>query len=422
MVFYIIALFLFMTQCFLMIFTFFNDKHTTNNNNHKNEGFFYIVLIPCLNEEKVIGNTLNQLIDLNISKHIIVIDDDSDDNTVAVAENISGPISILKRTKPNARTGKGSALNSAIPLIKQLMEEKNLDATKTIIGVMDADGVLSYNSGDELNAAFVDKSVAAAQLRVKMKSPKTILQTFQDIEFFVINHLTQLFRSYIDAAALCGNGQFFRASSVFERLGDHPWGDALLEDYELTLRMKLKGLKIKYIGNAYVDQEALTSLKKLVIQRARWSQGGFNCWVYLKKVLTSNIMSNLQKMDVILFCIMPILNILSDFAIIFYTCKFFMIGSSDLIRTAIALFFLSVLGLLFGALFTELYIEELKRTEKKGVVIYHTDFLNDSSNIFKRIKAIALVSYMYVVFFGSLMISIIRLSEKNNSWVKTKRI
>jgi len=424
MIFYIIALLIFMTQCFLMIFTFFNDQLQRNQIpvSPSDEPFFYIILIPCLNEEKVISDTLEKLLDLKMSKHIIVIDDDSTDNTVKIAQKIAGPISIIQRKLPNAQTGKGSSLNSAIPMIKRIIEKSPFDQKHSIIGVMDADGVLSFNSGIELDRAFQDDSVAAAQLRVKMKSPKTILQTFQDIEFFVINHLTQLFRSYIDAAALCGNGQFFRASSVLDKLGDKPWGDALLEDYELTLRMKLKGLKIKYIGNAYVDQEALTSLKKLIIQRARWSQGGFNCWKYLKSVLRSRIMSNLQKADVLLFCIMPVLNILSDFAIIFYTVKFFIVDSNNLLREFIALFFLSILGLLFGALFTELYIGELKKTEKKGVIINYTDFLNEKSNIFKRFRAVALVSYMYVIFFGSLIISIIRLSKNNNSWVKTKRI
>ncbi|WP_246005641.1 glycosyltransferase [Companilactobacillus insicii] len=407
-----------------MIFSFFNDQYqkTNSNNTNKKEKFFYIILIPCLNEEKVIGNTLKQLLEMQMEKHIIVIDDASIDNTVSTVENISGPITIIKRKKPNAQIGKGSALNSAVPTIKSIIKQSSFDQAHSIIGVMDADGVLSFNSSVELDNAFADKSVAAAQLRVKMKSPKTILQTFQDIEFFVINHLTQLFRSYIDATALCGNGQFFRASSVFDKLGDKPWGNALLEDYELTLRMKLKSLKIKYIGNAYVDQEALTSLKKLVVQRARWSQGGFNCWKYLKQVMRSKTMSKLQKSDVLLFCIMPILNILSDITIIIYTVKFFIIDSGDLLNGLIDFFFLSILGLLFGVLFTELYIRELKKTEKNGVIINHTDFLNEHSNLVKRLRAILLVSYMYIVFFVSLMISIFRLSKNNNSWVKTKRI
>ncbi|APX72746.1 glycosyltransferase [Companilactobacillus allii] len=423
MIIYIIALLLFMTQCFLMTFTFFHDKKfETHEITDNNDDFFYIILVPCLNEEKVIGNTLKKLVNLKISKHIIVIDDDSDDNTVNIAKKINGPISILKRVKPNARNGKGSALNSSIPLIKQIMEEKNLDSSKTIIGVMDADGILSYNSGTELNYAFSNSDVSAVQLRVKMKSPTTVLQTFQDIEFFVINHLTQIFRSYIDSAALCGNGQFFRASSVFDCLGEAPWGDALLEDYELTLRMKLKGLKIKYVGSAYVDQEALISFKRLLVQRARWSQGGFNCWKYLHEIIKSKIMSTSQKMDVLLFCIMPILNTLSGFTIIFYTFKFFIVGSSDWIGTLISFIFLSIIGLLFGVLFTELYIIELKRAEKKGVIINHADFLNDNSNIFKMLRAIVLLSYMYIIFFGSLILSIIRLLENNNSWEKTKRI
>ncbi|WP_334328608.1 glycosyltransferase family 2 protein [Companilactobacillus sp. HBUAS59699] len=426
MIFYIIALIVFMTQCFLMIFTYFNDKskHKKSNNILKNndQKFFYIILVPCLNEETVIQDTLKHLLKLNIDQHIIVIDDASTDKTIKMANEVSGPISILKRTLPDAQTGKGNALNSAIPMIKKIISESSYDNKHTIIGVMDADGVLSYNSGDELNQAFCDSTVDAVQLRVKMKAPKSILQTFQDIEFFVINHLTQLFRSNIDATALCGNGQFFRASSVFSKLGDHPWGNALLEDYELTLRMKLQGLKITYIGNAYVDQEALTSLKKLIIQRARWAQGGFNCWKYLKPVIKSKIMTDLQKDDVIMFFIFPALNLLSDFTIIYYTIKFFFLDDHDLLNGFIDLAFLSILGLLFGVLFTQLYVKELKNTEKKGVIIDHTDFLNKKLNIFKKIKAILLVSYMYVVLFGSLMISIIRLSKRNNSWVKTKRI
>lgn len=427
MVFYIIALIIFMTQCFLMLFTFVNDKFQNRKNinlpNNKNtKKFFYIILVPCLNEEMVIKDTLKHLLDLDIDEHIIVIDDASTDKTIQKVQQVSGPISILKRTLPNAQTGKGSALNATIPLIKKIIAKSTYDQQHTIIGVMDADGVLSFNSGSELNRSFTDDSIDAVQLRVKMKAPKTVLQTFQDIEFFVINHLTQLFRSNIDSIALCGNGQFFRASSVFEKLGDKPWGNALLEDYELTLRMKLKGLKIRYIGNAYVDQEALTSMKKLIVQRARWSQGGFNCWKYFKLVIKSKIMTTVQKIDVALFFALPALNILSDLTIIYYTIKFFFLDEHDMLNGMIDFIFLSILGLVFGVLFTELYISELKNTEKKGVIIDHTDFLNKKLNIFKKSKSILLVSYMYILLFGSLMISIIRLSKNNNSWVKTKRI
>lgn len=416
-----------MTQCFLMLFTFVNDKFQNRKNinlpNNKNtKKFFYIILVPCLNEEMVIKDTLKHLLDLDIDEHIIVIDDASTDKTIQKVQQVSGPISILKRTLPNAQTGKGSALNATIPLIKKIIAKSTYDQQHTIIGVMDADGVLSFNSGSELNRSFTDDSIDAVQLRVKMKAPKTVLQTFQDIEFFVINHLTQLFRSNIDSIALCGNGQFFRASSVFEKLGDKPWGNALLEDYELTLRMKLKGLKIRYIGNAYVDQEALTSMKKLIVQRARWSQGGFNCWKYFKLVIKSKIMTTVQKIDVALFFALPALNILSDLTIIYYTIKFFFLDEHDMLNGMIDFIFLSILGLVFGVLFTELYISELKNTEKKGVIIDHTDFLNKKLNIFKKSKSILLVSYMYILLFGSLMISIIRLSKNNNSWVKTKRI
>ncbi|WP_334332891.1 glycosyltransferase family 2 protein [Companilactobacillus sp. HBUAS59544] len=428
MIIYLIAVTIFMIQCFIMYYIyatqrkqFQQDMKNAYEPDQDMNQFFYFMLLPCLNEGKVIKNSLIRLNNLPGHKQIIVIDDASDDDTVTQAKSIDGPISIVERKLPNARTGKGDALNSAVEEIQRVIKEKQLDPQKCIVGVLDADGVLSANSIYKLNDGFDDNSVDAIQVRVKMKSPKKILQTFQDIEFFVINHLIQLVRTHLNAVALCGNGQFFRYSSVFKALGSKPWGNALLEDYELTLRMELNGLNIKYIDEAYVEQEALFSVKKLIRQRARWAQGGFNCWKYLKEITFSKTVTTSQKLDTYFFFIQPVINILADFSIIYLTFEFIFKYLKNPEFIFVAFVIMTILSFFFGTIFTLIYIRELKVSDKAHLVIQPDDMINEKFKLRRMILSIGLISYIYIVLFFSLMISGYHLIIGHTSWDKTQR-
>ena len=46
-----------------------------------------------------------------------------------------------------------------------------------------------------------------------------------------------------------------------------PWHNALLEDYELGLRVLLSGYENRYVHDTYVAQEGLTSFRRLITQR-----------------------------------------------------------------------------------------------------------------------------------------------------------
>lgn len=429
MIIYLTALTVFLIQCFIMLFVYFNQRKpykkalmNAHQSNTPIDEFFYFILIPCLNEEKVIQNTLTNVLKLPGQKHIIVIDDDSIDDTLTKVHQVHGPISTVERKLPNARTGKGDSLNFAMPTIKTYIRQHNLDPNKCIVGVIDADGVLSNNSILKLNDAFNNEKTDAVQLRVKMKAPLKVLQTFQDIEFFTINHLTQLFRANLNAVALCGNGQFFRYSSITKHLGDTPWGNALLEDYELTLQMELSGLHIDYIDDAYVDQEALRNVKKLVVQRARWSQGGFNCWKYLKQIIKSKKMTLIQKFDSYFFFFQPVLNLLADFSIIYLTMHFILKHMSNPEFLFVAIIALAIIGLLFGTIFTIIYLQELKLSDRAKLVINREDIFNIKFHIHNILFAIGLISYIYVVLFFSLIIAIYHLIIHQTTWNKTQRI
>lgn len=425
---YLIAITVFIIQCAVMYAIYFKDHQIFKNEmaaafhvNNNLDQFFYFLLVPCLNEEKVIQNTLTNLLNLAGQKEIIVIDDDSDDQTVNKIKSMSGPISTVERKLPIARTGKGDSLNSAMSLVHKIIKQRKLNPNKCIVGVIDADGILSANCIYKLNNAFEDQRVDAVQLRVKMKQPKTILQTFQDIEFYTINHLIQLIRGKMNAVALCGNGQFFRYETVTQKMGLKPWGNALLEDFELTLKFELNGLRIKYLDDAYVDQEALLNFKALIRQRSRWAQGGLDCWKYLIAVTKSPIMTKAQKFDTYFFLTQPLLNVLADFSIIYLTFKYviYAIGNPDFFF--ISLFFLIVIGSIFGMIFTLIYLHELKITQKANIAIEESDMLNLDMSIGKFLLTVGLLSYIYVVLFLSLMKSIYSKIRGNTSWSKTKR-
>src|SRR5262249_16835933 len=80
------------------------------------EGVAFVFVVPCLNEETVIGATIERLLSTpdTFKKHVIVVDDGSTDATRRIVEQkVGAHVSLVKRDLPNAAQGKGAALNAA---------------------------------------------------------------------------------------------------------------------------------------------------------------------------------------------------------------------------------------------------------------------------------------------------------------------
>ena len=273
---------------------------------------YYVFLIPCLNEEKVIKRTIYNLLRLRYKRMMIIpIDDASDDRTAEIIESIKDKrVRLLKRTKPNAQKGKGAALNDAYKRV--LKEAKALNIEKeVVIAIVDGDGKLGMNVIKEANKAFSNKAVCAAQCRVRIINTQHILPFLQDVEFFTMISDIQNIRSYIQSVGLGGNGQFTRLTAL-KALGKKPWGDSLLEDYDMTLRLLLRNGKISYLSNGTVYQQGLSSIKKLIYQRSRWVQGNIQCLKYLKKVKKSKRLKKEAKLDIYYFLAQPFINLIGS--------------------------------------------------------------------------------------------------------------
>ena len=280
----------------------------------------YYVIVPCFNEAAVIQRTIKCLLRFKQFEIVVVDDASSDDSVSQIKQITNSRVHLLRRHLPNAHTGKGDVLNFALDYICQITIRQRVSFEKVIIGVVDADAQLADNALQRLNAYFSSPRTNITQMRVKMYPHfKNWLQILQDIEFFSINHMAQIMRMYTKTVGLSGNGQFFRLAPIIDKIGAHPWGNALLDDYELTIKMMLKKLHVDYMTDTYVYQEALTSPKRFVRQRSRWVQGDLNCLKYLPKIIKSRVLSRTQKLGIYYFLLQPWLNFLADVAIIILT-------------------------------------------------------------------------------------------------------
>jgi cellulose synthase/poly-beta-1,6-N-acetylglucosamine synthase-like glycosyltransferase len=301
--------------------------------------FSWHLLVPCRDEAAVIEATVRGLVACHPESRIWCIDDASTDETPAILARLSGELRQLRvvtRTLPEARTGKGPALNAGFGAIVNSLRP-GVDPTKVVVGVID--------SGPKL---FGDPTVGAVQIQVRMLDhvpgladragaraatrKGRLLVRMQDLEFAGPIAAMQVLRRHLGSVGMGGNGQFTRLSALYRVSRDHgtPWHGALLEDLELRLHVLLTGGRTQYCHDTWVAQEGLPSLRRLVRQRTRWAQGSMQCARYLWPVLTSARISTGGAVEIAYFLIQPWLQLLGG--VLYAVCGFILV--SGLVQSA----------------------------------------------------------------------------------------
>ena len=298
--------------------------------------FTFHFFIPCRDEEAVIAVTIERARKDFPSAHVWVIDDDSDDETAAIALRYAAHdahVHLVQRRRPEARTGKGDALNAAYRQLNEWLPA-DTDRTRTIVTVIDADGVMADNALEIVSAddVFGNERIGAAQIAVWMKNrddKKPYPQKgwlanvvarwmirMQDLEFRTVIAAMQSLRARTGTVGLGGNGQFTRLSVLDEigaRYGE-PWHGALLEDYELGVHVLLAGSQIKHVYDTHVSQEALPSVRRLLTQRTRWAQGNIQCVRYIPQIARSRYFDSAGVLETCYYLVLPFLQMLGMFA------------------------------------------------------------------------------------------------------------
>lgn len=396
--------------------------------------FEWHMFVPCRDEEAVIANTITRLRSTLPQAHVWVIDDDSDDATCSIVRSFAvddDMVHLVERRLPEARTGKGDALNTAYAQLNDSLPE-GTDRANLIVCVVDADGEMAENALRQAAGpkAFGNPKVGAAQTTVWMKNRNDrapvpggsrIQQAFgrflirmQDIEFRGQIAAVQSLRQRINTVGLGGNGQFARLSVLDDiaSRSDRPWHGSLLEDYELGLHVLFSGYENVHMHDTYVAQEALYDYKRFAVQRTRWSQGNIECIRYIKEIALSRHFDAMGVLEACYYLLLPLFQViasLSFLSIILANIRGAVTypgGIGEwLPGFSLLLVFCAVIGIgpffIWGPLYRKLCEPTATRRQAFmwgiGVWLY--------------------VSYMYVTLIRAL----VRINRGQNGWAKTRR-
>jgi len=294
--------------------------------------FAWHIFVPCRDEEAVIEDTLDRLAADFPEAHVWIVDDHSTDATaelVAARADTDPQLHLVRRRMPDARQGKGAALNAAYRSLNNWLPA-DADRDHTVVVVVDADGRLAPNALRQAAGprAFGDPTSGAAQAAVWMSNRNEshpipgagrarqwwgrYLVRMQDIEFRTTIAAMQCLRGHTLSVGLGGNGQFTRLAALDAIAGaaGTPWHGSLLEDYELGIHVMLAGYRNVYLHDTHVAQEALPFTGKLLTQRTRWCQGGMQCTRYLGQIFFSRNFTNAGALEASYFLLMPFLQLI----------------------------------------------------------------------------------------------------------------
>jgi cellulose synthase/poly-beta-1,6-N-acetylglucosamine synthase-like glycosyltransferase len=270
------------------------------------DAFTWVFLVPALDEELTIRDSVTRLVALPLERrHIVVVDDASGDRTPEILAELGQPgLHVVRRELPHARQGKAAALNHAFRRLGDLLGE--VDRDSVIVAVVDADGRLAPEAPAHAAAHFADGSVGGVQSLVRIYNRQRLLTWCQDVEFSVYGHLYQAGRNGWGTAGMGGNGQFNRLSALDDVAdGDGPWRDRLTEDQDLGLRLIVGGWKGRQDLRATVDQQGLSSIRALFRQRTRWSQGNLQALGLVDDLVGARLAAGV-RLEQVAYLLMPL--------------------------------------------------------------------------------------------------------------------
>ncbi len=221
------------------------------------------IVVPSFNEERTIGATITSLLALEYPKdklEIVVVDDGSKDRTGEVAQEFAkAHPQVTYFYKENG--GKYTALNFAIERCQS-----------ELIGCLDADSFAAPDALLEVVKKFeADKDAYAIMPAMKVHNPRTMLERMQAVEYTFGVFYKKMFDHIGALNVLPGPFSFYRRS-VFDKIGIFHHAHNT-EDMEIAFRMHAHGLKIVNADHAVVYTTVPRTLRTLLKQRVRWSQG-----------------------------------------------------------------------------------------------------------------------------------------------------
>ncbi len=224
------------------------------------------VVVPCYNEEGRVSATYESILCQTVKpEYVIMVDDCSKDGTFAELSTLKpkeGVELIVLRTPQNSlRCG---AMNYGLSRLRP--------TTKYVV-LMDAGTGLDVDAFENaVRELESDESIGIVCSTAGVKQGRGLLHRLQKLEYGGFD-ATRL--STKDNVLIC-HGLFSVArADVLRSVGFYS-SNVFLEDYDLTVKIKLKGYKAVFRPSIKAYTDTHSSLRKLARQRYRWYLGGLD--------------------------------------------------------------------------------------------------------------------------------------------------
>jgi cellulose synthase/poly-beta-1,6-N-acetylglucosamine synthase-like glycosyltransferase len=231
----------------------------------------FAIVIPAHNEDTVIANTVRRLRELDYPSDLFdvhIVADHCTDNTVQFAHEEGA---IVHARSDGPRSGKGAALSWLIARILDVPQDTTRPYSAVVI--FDADTRVAPDFLRMMDARLAQGDLVV-QGQHRISNPQDgLFPALTHAMFLIDNRFQNQGRTNLGLSAkIMGDSICFHAD-ILRKLG---WGEGLTEDYQLRLRLLLKGMHVVYEPAAIGNGEAAQTWKQARAQRARWLTGTHN--------------------------------------------------------------------------------------------------------------------------------------------------
>ncbi|KAK4534497.1 hypothetical protein CDCA_CDCA02G0522 [Cyanidium caldarium] len=270
---------------------------------------FFVLIVPCKNEARVICYLLESLLwGLMYPQrryHVLVMEDGSTDGTYERVQEwlrerrVPGRRCSLHRRAASGKFnvadgGKSAVLNAAVraalPHVPLWMAHSGCRLHDVVFGFVDADAMVEEKLLEVVSWTFAARLAEAVQVcRLPLPARANgLLAGMQHAEYLADRYLARRRRVWHpDGADLRGNGMFLAGSVVLGALSRCRCLEHLRifheattgDDVDLTCRLRMAGMRVRYEDRACVYEETAHSWRQLFLQRVRWMYGGYRRYV-----------------------------------------------------------------------------------------------------------------------------------------------